>query len=97
MTKPYQLLRVARIVLLVLAYVSGVSNLIFAGFLPLVMGGEPVPLFLDGPAIPVRGLGLLNIFITAPLLFVMFYVPSAVIHLLLDIRSQLPGGASKPS
>jgi len=86
MAKPYQLLRVTRIVLLVLAYVSGVANLIFAGFLPLVMGGEPVPLFLDGPAISVRVLGILNILITAPLLFVVFYVPSGIIHLLLELR-----------
>ena len=72
-----------RIVLLVLAYLSGVSNLLFAGFLPLIAGGDPVPLFLDGPAISVRILGLLNILITAPLLFVIFYVPSGIIHLLL--------------
>ena len=95
MAKPYQLLRVTRIVLLVLAYVSGVANLIFAGFLPLVMGGEPVPLFLDGPVISVRVLGILNILITAPLLFVVFYVPSGIIHLLLELRGKL-GGSSAP-
>ena len=88
MTKPYQLLRVTRIVLLVLAYVSGVSNVVFAGFLPLVLGGEPVPLFLDGPAISVRVLGLLNILITAPLLFVVFYVPSGMIRVLLELRDR---------
>jgi hypothetical protein len=88
MAKPYQLLRVTRVVLLVLAYVSGLSNLIFAGLLPLVTGGEPVPLFLDGPMIPVRVLGLLNILITAPLLFVIFYVPSGMIQLLLELRDQ---------
>lgn len=88
MAKPYQLLRVSRLVLLGLAYLSGVSNLVFAGLLPLVMGGDPVPLFLDGPAISMRVLGLLNIFITAPLLFVMFYVPSGLIHLLLAAHGQ---------
>ena len=86
MAKPYQLLRVSRIILLVLAYASGVSNVVFAGFLPLVMGGDPVPLFLDGPAISVRVLALLNILITAPLLFVVFYVPSGMIHILLELR-----------
>ena len=96
MAKSYQLLRVSRIVLLVLAYVSGVSNLIFAGLLPLIMGGEPVPLFLDGPAISVRVLGILNLLITAPLLFVIFYVPSGMIHLLLELRDKA-GGSSAAS
>ena len=90
MAKPYQLLRVTRVVLLVLAYVSGISNMVLAGFVPLVMGGDPVPLFLEGPAVPVRILGILNILITAPLLFVMFYAPSGIIHLLLahGVRDQ---------
>src|SRR3989338_9050445 len=94
MAKPYQLLRVTRVVLLVLAYVSGISNMVLAGFVPLVMGGDPVPLFLEGPAVPVRVLGLLNLLITAPLLFMMFYVPSGIIHLLLALREQgSPGRA----
>ena len=88
MAKPYQLLRVSRIVLLVLAYLSGVSNLVFAGLWPLVMGGDPVPLFLDGPSVPARLLALLNIVITAPLLFVIFYVPSGMIRVLLELRDQ---------
>ena len=88
MAKPYQLLRITRVVLLVLAYVSGVSNVVFAGLLPLVMGGDPVSLFVDGPALSVRLLGFLNIIITAPLLFVMFYVPSGIIHLLLAHHDQ---------
>jgi len=92
MAQPYRLLRVSRVVLLVLAYVSGVSNLVFGGFVPLILGGDPLPLFIDGPAISVRLLGLLNILITAPLLFVMFYVPSGIIHLLLALREQLPAG-----
>ena len=88
MAKPYQLLRITRIVLLVLAYLGGVSNLVFAGFLPLIMGGAPVALFVDGPALPVRLLGLLNMLITAPLLFVMFYVPSGMIRVLLELRDR---------
>ena len=88
MAQPYRLLRVTRVVLLVLAYVSGLSNLVFAGFVPLVLGGDPVSLFVDGPAIPVRLLGLLNIVITAPLLFVVFYVPSGMIHLLLALHDR---------
>ena len=94
MAQPYRLLRVTRMVLLVLAYVSGVSNLVFAGLVPLVAGGDPVSLLVDGPAIPVRLLGLLNIVITAPLLFVMFYVPSGIIHLLLALRDQPSAGRS---
>jgi len=95
MKQPYQLLRITRVVLLVLAYVAGVSNLLFAGLLPLIMGGEPVALFIDGPAISVRVLGVLNMIITAPLLFIMFYVPSGIIHLLLELRGKL-GGSSAP-
>ena len=95
MAKPYQLLRVTRVVLLVLAYVSGISNMVLAGLVPLVMGGDPVPLFLEGPAVPVRVLGILNILITAPLLFVMFYVPSGIIHLLLELPGK-PEGSSAP-
>ena len=94
MAQPYRLLRVSRVVLLVLAYVGGVSNLVFAGFVPLVLGGDPVSLFVDGPAIPVRLFGLLNIVFTAPLLFVMFYVPSGIIHLLLALREHPSAGRS---
>jgi hypothetical protein len=94
MAKPYRLLRIIRVVLLVLAYLAGISNLIFAGLVPLIMGGEPVPLFVDAPPIPVRALALLNIFITAPLSFMLFYVPSGVIHLLLSLRE---GAPAKPA
>ena len=86
MAKSYPLLRVTRIVLLVFAYLSGVSNAVFAGLLPLVLGGEPVTLFVDGPAISVRILGLLNLVLTAPLLFVIFYVPSGIIHVVLALH-----------
>ena len=88
MAKPYQLPRVSRIVLLVFAFVSGVSNLVFAGLWPLVVGGDPVPLFLEGPTIPARLLALLNIVMTAPLLFVIFYVPSGIIRVLLELRDR---------
>ena len=92
MAKPYRVLRVARVVLLVLAYLTSVSSLVFAGFGLLIAGGAPVPLFADGPSIPARLLGLWNILISAPLTFLLFYIPSGVIRLLLEIKERLPGG-----
>jgi len=88
MQKPYRVLRVARWVLLGLAYVSGTISFIFAGFGALIVGGEPVTVFVNGPAVPARLLGLWNILVGAPLTFLFFYVPSAVIRLLLELREQ---------
>lgn len=90
MQKPYRVLRIARWVLLGLAYVSGVASLTVAGFGALIIGGEPVTIFVDGPTIPARLLGLWNILVGAPLTFLFFYVPSAVIRLLLELRERLP-------
>jgi len=89
MSKPYQVLRIARWALLVLAYLSGGLSLMFAGFWPLIEGGEPVALLEGGPLIPARVLGLWNIVFSAPLTFLFFYVPSGAIALLLDVREKL--------
>ena len=86
--KSYRLLRIARWVLLVLAYLFGGLNLLFAGFMPLFLGGEPVPILADGTTIPARLFGLLSVVISAPLAFLFFYVPSGVLHLLLDMADQ---------
>ena len=85
MTKPYRVLRIAHWALLVLAYGFSALNLVLAGVIPLVFGGEPIPILADGTAIPARLFGLLSILISAPLSFLLFYVPSGVIRLLLDL------------
>ena len=92
---PYQLLRIARWVFLVLAWLFGGLNLIVAGLIPLVMGGEPIPILADGSAIPARLFGVLSIFVSAPMAFLLFYLPSGVIKLLLEIRERLPEGSSR--
>lgn len=86
--EPYQVLRVARWVFLVMAYLVAGVNLIFAGIIPLFAGGDPVPL-LTGEEVPARLFGLMNIVLGAPLGFLFFYLPSGLIHLLLDIRGRL--------
>ena len=85
MRKSYPMLRAARWVLLVLAYFFGGLNLIFTGLLPLLIGGEPIPILADGTTMPARLFGLLSIVISAPISFLLFYVPSGVIHLLLKL------------
>ena len=96
MKKSYCILRGARWVLLILAYLFGGLNLIFAGLVPLMMGGDPIPVLADGTAIPARVFGLLSVLISAPLAFLFFYVPSGFIRLGLDIVERLPpkGGNS---
>lgn len=88
---PYQLLRIARMVFLVLAYLNGVSIAIFAGLVPLITGGAAVPLIEGGPDVPVRVLGVLNILLTAPLTFLALYTVSGILHLLLGLRDRQAG------
>ncbi len=92
--KPYQTLRIARIVFLVLAYLFAGLNLIFAGLIPLFLGGEPIPVLADGSEIPARLFGLLSLIISTPMAFLFFYVPSGIIKLLLEIWERLPGGSA---
>lgn len=92
--RPYLMLRIARWALLGLAYLFGGLNLIFAGLVPLVLGGDPIPVLADGTAIPARLFGLLSILISAPLAFMFFYVPSGLIHLGLDLADRLPARSS---
>ena len=89
MKQPYALLRAARWVFLVLAYVVGATYLVFLGIVPLVGGGEPVPIVEGGPDIPARVFGILNILISAPLAFLALYLPSGIIHLLLGLRERV--------
>jgi len=88
MAKPYRLLRIARVVFLVLAYLTGGLSLVFGGVAPLIVGGEATPIIAGGPHVPARLLGVWNILVSAPLTFVFFYIPSGVIHLLLELREQ---------
>mgnify|MGYP001593930040 CR=1 FL=1 len=94
MKQPYRLLGIARIVLLVLAYLFAGLNVIFAGFVPLILGGDPIPVLADGTAIPARVFGLLSILLSAPLSFLFFYVPSGLIHLGLAILKRSPGSGA---
>lgn len=99
MKKPYLLLRAARWVLLVLAYLFGGLNLIFAGLVPLVIGGDPIPILQDGTAIPARLFGFLSIVLSAPLAFLFFYVPSGLIRLALELSERaghVPSSVSGP-
>ena len=86
MAKPYRVLRAARCILLVFAYLLAGLNLIF-GFIRLIGGGDPVPI-TEGYSVSMRVIGFLNI-VGAPLTFLLFYVPSGVLHLLLDLREQV--------
>lgn len=95
MKQPYALLRIARWVFLILAYLFGGLNLIFAGLIPLIMGGDPIPVLADGTAIPARLFGLLSLLISAPLAFLFFYVPSGLIRLGLEIAERLPAPTPK--
>ncbi len=89
MGKSYQIVRVARWVLLVLAYLFGIGlQGVLAGVVPLVMGGEPVPL-VTGISVPARVLGAVNLFLSAPVTFIMFHAFASLIQLLLDIRDRM--------
>ena len=87
MAQPYQVLKIGRVVLLALAYLVAGINLI-AGVMLLVTGGEPIPVGELGPEIPARLFGVIGILISTPLSFVLLYLPSGMIHLLLDLRAQ---------
>ena len=89
MAAPYRVLRVARWVFLVLAYLLAGINLTVGGLWPLIVGGEPVQLLVDGPELPARVYGLLNIVVSAPLAFLFFYLPSGIIRVLLEVRERL--------
>ncbi len=87
MTQPYQVLKIGRVVLLVLAYVVAVVNVV-AGVMLLFTGGGPIPLGEGGPELPARLFGVIGILVSAPLSFVLLYVPSGLIALLLELRAK---------
>ena len=87
MAQPYQVLKIGRMTLLVLAYIVAAVNLV-AGIKLLVSGGPAIPLGEGGPELPARLFGMIGILISAPLSFVLLYVPSGMIHVLLELRAQ---------
>ena len=89
MTKSYRIVRIAHWLFLVFAYVFGiVVQGILAGLVPLVTGGEPIPL-VAGVTIPARVLGAINIFISAPVTFLIFHAFASLIRLALEIRERV--------
>ena len=93
MKKPYLILRLAHWIFVVLAYLFGVVLFgIVAGLIPLLIGGEPVPLvpFVpDSPEVPARVEGAINLLIRAPLIFILLHAAASTIRLLLDIRARV--------
>ena len=87
MAQSYQVLKIGRVVLLVLAYLVAGINLI-AGVMLLVTGGDPIAIGDTGPQIPARLFGVIGILLSTPLSFILLYVPSGMIHLLLELRAQ---------
>ncbi|GEM_PF-3912248 len=87
MAQAYHVLKIGRVVLLVLAYLVAVVNVV-AGAMLLFAGGAPIPLGEGGPEIPARLFGVIGIVISAPLSFVLLYLPSGMVHLLLELRAQ---------
>lgn len=95
--KPYALLRVSRWVWIGLAYYFGVVVIgILSGLIPLVMGGEALPVLpvADSPMIPARVFGALNLFISAPISFVVLHGIGSLIHAVLEIRQRMGGSAA---
>ena len=95
--KPYMLLRMSRWVWIGLAYYFGIVVIgILSGAVPLVMGGDPVPVLpmADSPTVPARIFGALNLFISAPLSLVILHGIGSLIHVVLEIRDRVGGTGS---
>ena len=94
MGKTVRFLQVSAVVFKVLAWAAMILQVI-AGFILLIVGGEPVAIGgAGGFELPARLVGMLN-FVAAAVYFFVFCFVSHVIRLLLDIRQQLPGGAGQ--
>ena len=92
--KPYMLLRMSRWVWIGLAYYFGIVVIgILSGAVPLIMGGDSVPVLpmADSPTIPARLFGALNLFISAPLSFVLLHGIGSLIHAILELRDRMTG------
>ena len=89
MAQPYKFLRIGVTIFRVLAWLFLALN-VLAGVSLLIIGGPPEPVL--GVEVPSRVIGLLY-FIGAAGNFFFLWLAANVLQLLLDIRSQLPGGA----
>lgn len=87
--KSYRILKIAYWMFLVFAYGFGiVVQGVFAGLIPLIMGGDPVTL-INGVGLPARAVGAISLFVSAPIAFIMFHAFASGIKLLLDIHARL--------
>ena len=92
--KPYALLRISRWVWIGLAYYFGIVVIgILSGLVPLIMGGDPVPVLpmADSPTVPARLFGALNLFVSAPLSFVILHGIGSLIHVIVELRDRMGG------
>ena len=95
--KPYALLRISRWVWIGLAYYFGVVVIgILSGAVPLIMGGESVPVLpvADSPMIPARVFGALNLLVSAPISFVILHGIGSLIHVVVEIRERVGGSGA---
>jgi hypothetical protein len=88
-------LKVSAVVFRVLAWVA-LALQVVAGLILLIAGGEPVAIGgVGGFELPARVVGILN-FVAAAVYFCTFWFLSAVVQVLLEIRSQVAGGSVGP-
>ena len=95
--KPYMLLRISRWVWIGLAYYFGIVVIgVLSGAVPLVMGGDSVPVLpvADSPMIPARVFGALNLFVSAPISFVILHGIGSLIQAVVEIRERMGGSNS---
>ena len=95
--KPYRLLRISRWVWIGLAYYFGIVVIgILSGAVPLIMGGDSVPVLpvADSPMIPARMFGALNLFVSAPISFVILHGIGSLIHVVVEIRERMGGSGA---
>lgn len=88
MAQPYKFLRVSITIFKVLAWLSAVLQ-VGVGLYLVVAGGAPV--LVAGVDVPARVVGLLN-FVAAAMYWFSFWLMSAVLRVVLDIRDRLPNG-----
>ncbi len=86
MGQSYKFLKVSVVVFKVLAWVA-VAAQVITGLILVIGGGAPVA--IGGIEVPARVVGILN-FVAAGMYFFSLWLMSNLIHLLLDIREQLP-------
>ena len=96
MAKTYRLLRISRWAWIGLAYYFGIVLVgVFGGLVPLIMGGEPVTLPVpDSPPISARFFGAVNLFLNAPLFFIILHGIVSLMQAVVEIRDRLDKSAA---